>query len=289
VEHGVLPLLESMNVYDVLVGFPDDHRIDVVFGSWEPAPVSLSVAPVIVPYVTRQLANASDRAVAAVVSRLREAVGNNTRRALDPDAIAERMLWAFDAEAPAFRSGDVLGALRARRGPRYARYFFGQVPLGPGAGQTIRLTAQGFGPRSRAIADASSRSVGAVVAAGLRRAVPPALRATRQMDDPAVPDRFPARSWLTAPDAEGRVTTIDWDRMLNVMQAAESMATRSIIGAISAVVAAAFEGITLANQTEVNRAVLSEISPWIENHLALADEAEQLTRNADPGLSAMTV
>ena len=85
------------------------------------------------------------------------------------------------------------------------------------------------------------------------------------------------------------MTTIDWDRMLNVMQAAESMATRSIIGAISAVVAAAFEGITLANQTEVNRAVLSEISPWIENHLALAEEAEQLTRNADPGQSAMTL
>jgi hypothetical protein len=263
-----------MEPYDVLVAFPDGHAIDVFFGSWQPAPASLPVAPAIVPYVTRQLANVHREQAAGAMTRLLGVISEDTSKSKVPEVLADELLAVFGAATPTFTESDVFQAVIARHGPRYRRYFYGQVPLGPRAGSEIHLTAKGFGFGSRNLEDASVRSIGAVVAAGLRKTVPPVLETIRKLEAlPDMPDELKRKL------REG-----EHAQMLELLEESQNVASVAIIDAVRALdVQLGNVGVSALQQSEVNGRVLDQISPMIDRQLTLFEEIQKLMSNPAPG------
>lgn len=269
VQHRALPLLEAMAPYDLLVGFPDDRSIDVFFGSWMPAAASVPVAPAIIPYTTRHLANLGQEVAASVVARLSGVPAGEGGGPPSPIVLAGLLLDASGVGTPTATESDAFGASIAGDGPRYHRYFFGRVPIGPHAGDAIHLTAKGFGLGGRGVREASIRSVGAVVAAGLRKGVPPLLDAARKLE--ALSD--------TSEELKRTLRNGDFidAELRDLLQESELVATRAIIDAIRVLHAVVGSGnLTLTTQTQVNRLALDTVEPWIGIQLALGAEIDAL-------------
>lgn len=262
-------LFEGMGAAEVLVGFPDDHHIDVVFGTYLPAPVAHLVADSVVAYALVQLSEMAGNGAAWVIGRLGHAISPSQGPRPTSPELADRIADAFGCPPAGLREQDVLSVLISRNGPRYPRYFLGEVPSTPADGMVLRT--RGLDPRGRAREAAAAMSIGAVFAAAARRSVPPVLETLRSIE---VEPKF-------AEIAED-VRTKNRD-LVAVLERAEQVAVDALVSAAGQIVETASTRPVSAASHRVEAArIIDLLGPFMAAHLELARQAGELADSPQP-------